>query len=77
MYFADLKKQRTTMIANMHDGGFNEHLMNIELQMLKMLNLYLKEVDYKDVDVNSRIMKQFFDTFNLIDKKLKADDCLD
>lgn len=40
------------MIMYMQDGGPNDELINLELKLIKILNRYLKEVKFNDLEKN-------------------------
>ena len=60
------------MINYMQDGGPFEELLNIELLLIKILNIYLKEVKFDDLEKNQSIFQAFIETFQWIDRKLKS-----
>ena len=47
------------MVTYMQQGGVNEDLLNIELTMIKVVNMYLKHVKHNDTDKNRSILNQF------------------
>jgi len=52
MYLCESKEPRDSMIMYMNDGGPNENLLNLELHLIKILKIYLKEVKYCDLEKN-------------------------
>lgn len=59
------------MIAYMQEGGPNEELLNIELILIKVLNMYLKEIKHNDIEKNRSILSAFLSSFDAISKKIK------
>ena len=54
------------MISYMQEGGPNEELLNIELILIKVLNMYLKEIKHNDIEKNRSILSAFFNAFEEI-----------
>jgi len=44
------------MVTYMQQGGVNEDLLNIELTMIKVVNMYLKHLKHNDTDKNRSIL---------------------
>lgn len=59
LYFCDSKAPRTSMVMYMQDGACNDELLNIELTLIKVLNLYLREVKHDDIEKNQSILEAF------------------
>jgi hypothetical protein len=66
LYFLDAIKQRTEMV--MYDVElFKEDLYNVEIQIIKVLKLYIREVDYTNEKKNKQLLNAFFKFFEEID----------
>lgn len=50
----------------MQEGGPNEELLNIELILIKVLNMYLKEIKHNDIEKNRSILEAFLISFDKI-----------
>lgn len=74
-YFMDTKKRRTTMVAYMQEGSFNDKLLNLESYLIKVGIQYVKEVPVGDVEKNQRILNAFRKCFEEIKGAMKAKDC--
>lgn len=61
------------MIAYMQEGGPNEELLNIELILIKVLNMYLKEIKHNDVEKNRSVLSAFLKSFNELSNKIKEE----
>jgi hypothetical protein len=48
-YFIDVKKNKNTLVAYVQEGAINERLLNLELYMIKVVSIYLREVPVKNV----------------------------
>ena len=52
-----------------YDSGPNEELINLELKLIKILNKYLREVKYNDLEKNQSILQAFLECFLKINVK--------
>jgi hypothetical protein len=68
LHSCDVKAPRTTMVEWVHDGQPSEDLLNLEVQLIKILNKYLKGVKHDDVARNQAILGAFIDSFNKINQ---------
>jgi hypothetical protein len=48
-YFIDVKKNKNTLVAYVQEGAINERLLNLELYMIKVVSIYVREVPVKNV----------------------------
>lgn len=51
-YFIDIKKNQNTLVAYVQEGAINERLLNLELYMIKVASIYLREVPIKNISKN-------------------------
>jgi len=58
------------MVAYMQEGQINEELLNLELFIIKLMMIYLKEVKHDDVDKNRSILEAFFTNFEKVNLQL-------
>jgi hypothetical protein len=57
----------------MQQGSVNEDLLNIELTMIKVVNMYLKHVKHNDTDKNRSILNQFLKNITEFNQTLVSD----
>ena len=65
-----MKAPRKAMVTYMQEGMANEELLNMEILMIKVLNLYLKEVKHNDLDKNRSILSTFVKSFIKINEEI-------
>ena len=54
-----------------YDSGPNEELINLELKLIKILNKYLREIKFNDLEKNKSILKAFSECFIKINHRYK------
>ena len=69
-YFIDVKKNQSTLVAYVQEGAINERLLNLELYMIKVITLYLREVPIYSIEKNKKILKAFYECFKNINEDL-------
>lgn len=62
------------MVMYMQDGACNDELLNIELTLIKVLNLYLREVKHNDIEKNQAILEAFLQNFIYINQEIVDED---
>ena len=60
-YYIDPKEHRDSMIQ--YEEGISDYSINIEIYLIKVLNLYLKEIDTSNDELNASILRAFLDSF--------------
>ena len=54
LYLCEAIVRRVDMIE--YDSGPNEELINLELKLIKILNKYLREIKFNDLEKNKSIL---------------------
>ncbi len=65
LYFKDAIEQRDRHVGFDMDL-FNQNIYNLELQVITVMKVYLKEVNYLDKAYNKDLLKAFFTFFDEI-----------
>ena len=73
IYFIEAKAPRSSMVMYMQDGEPNEELINLEVLLIKVLNMYLKELKYNDLEKNQSILQAFIETFMKLSERVKKE----
>lgn len=71
-YFIDTKARRTSMVANMNQGGVNDRLLNLESFLIKISILYFKEVPLSNNQKVGQLLLAFKRCFERINSLLKT-----
>lgn len=56
------------MIVFQHEGGPNNLLIELEIQIFKVLNIYLKELDPLNIEKNQSVLNSFLKVFTRCDE---------
>ena len=67
LYLCEALERRTEMIE--YDSGPNEELINLELKLIKIVNKYLREIKFNDLEKNKSILKAFSECFLKINNR--------
>lgn len=72
-YFIDVKKPRTSMIPYMQHGSYDSPLLNRELSMIEIIQIYLQKLlDVNDFDRLHSVFRAFLIGFKCVNDKIEG-----